>query len=154
MRISKRTIFISFIITLFFLLLFTKELPYYIYKPGHADSLDEMVEVDHGYKGEGDLHLVTVSGAQATPIQYILAKALAYHDIIPIEDARPEGISDEEYMRHQLHLMENSQQASMVVAYRAADEDVMIKHNGIYVIAVIEDMPADGVIQQIGRAHV
>lgn len=146
-RISKRAILYSFIVTIFFVLLITYELPYYIYKPGHADSLEQMVEVENGHMGEGDLHLVTVSGAQATPLQFVLAKFLAYHEIIPIEEARPEGISDEDYMHHQLKMMENSQQSSTIVAYRAANEEVTIEHNGIYIIGVVEDMPAEGVVE-------
>ena len=42
-----------------------------------------------------------------------MASVLPYHDIVPIEDARPDGISDEEYMEYQLKLMENSHQTSI-----------------------------------------
>ncbi|MEI3606740.1 SepM family pheromone-processing serine protease [Pseudogracilibacillus sp. SE30717A] len=147
MRITKRTLVYSFIITLTFFLLFTLDLPYYIYKPGHADSLENMVEIENGYQGKGDLHLVTVSGGQATPIQYILAKFMNYNEIVPIEEARPEGMTDNEYMRHQLMLMENSQQSSTVVAYRAAGKKYSIEYNGIYIIGVVENMPADEVLE-------
>src|SRR5690625_6857709 len=115
MRISKRSIIYSFIFIVAFFFVITFELPYYIYKPGHVDRLDEMIEIENGHEATGDMHLVTISGAQATPIQYLFAKFYTFNEIIPIEDARPEGISDEEYMQYQLQLMENSHQASIAV---------------------------------------
>lgn len=147
MRISKRAVIYSLMISIVFFLLLTFDLPYYIYKPGQADSLENMVEIDNSVEAKGDLHLVTVSGGQATPIGFLLAKIRAFHEIIPIEEARPEGISDDEYMRHQMMLMENSQQSSTVVAYRAAGEAYTIELNGIYIIGVVENMPADGILQ-------
>lgn len=147
MKLTKRTLLYTLVITLTFFLLTTLDLPYYIYKPGHADRLENMVEIEKGFHGKGDLHLVTVSGGQATPIQYLFAKIMDYNEIVPIDEARPEGITDEEYMNHQLMMMENSQQSSTVVAYRAAGKEYSIEYNGVHVIGVVEDMPADGVIE-------
>lgn len=124
------------------LFLIAYELPYYIYKPGHIAELDNIVTVEDRYKSKGTIQLVTVSGAQATPMDYIWSKTLKFHDLVPIGEARPEGITDEEYMYGQLHLMENSQHASTVVAYKAAKKDVKIKYNGIRVMSVIKEMPA------------
>lgn len=151
MRISKRKLFITLIFTLFIFFMVTYDLPYYIYKPGQADQLDDIVQVEDGFKAEGDLHLVTVSGGQATPIQYILAKLLPFHEIVPIEEARPEGITDKEYMHYQLMLMDNSQSSSMVVAYKAANQEVKIENKGIYVMNVVENMPAEGIIEMGDR---
>lgn len=147
MRNSKKLLFGSFLIAICIYLIATYDLPYYVYKPGLANNLETMVAVEEGYSSEGDFHLVTVSGGQASPIQYFAAKYLSFHEIVPIEEARPKGISDEEYMRYQYMLMENSQHASMVVAYEAANKEVEISYNGIYVMNVIEDMPADGIIE-------
>lgn len=129
----------------FFLITF--ELPYYIYKPGHTAELQKIVTVDNGYDSSGKMQLVTVSGAQATPMAYIWAKLLKYHELVPIGEARPEGISDEEYMYRQLHLMENSQHASTVVAYQAAGQEIDIHYEGVHVMSVVEHMPANDVIQ-------
>lgn len=147
MRYSKKALITIAIIFIISFIGVTYELPYYIYKPGQADDLTEMVEVTNGHHGKGDLHLVTVSGGQATPLEYISAKILPFHQIVPINEARPEGISDEEYMQYQLHLMDNSQHSSMVVAYEAAGKEVTIISNGVYVVSVVEKMPADGLIK-------
>lgn len=147
MRLSRMKV-ITF--SLIFIILFagvSYQLPYYIYKPGLADNLTDMVEVENGSLAEGTLHLVTVSGSQATPLSYVLAKMLSYHEIVPLEEARPEGMTDEQYMQHQLFLMENSQHASMVVAYEEADKEVEITSNGVYVMQVVDGMPAEGLIE-------
>lgn len=151
MRISKKTIFYSILSAIIFFVLLTLKLPYYIYKPGEADELSPMVVVESGYSSEGELHLVTVSGGQATPIQYLLAKMSPFQEITTLEEARPQGFTDEEYMRHQLKMMENSQDSSKVVAYKAANRKVDIDFNGVYVIHTIEDMPAADVIEMGDR---
>lgn len=144
MQVSRRHLYILSIVIILSTLLSTFKMPYYIYKPGRADALDSMVEIVGGYESEGDMHLVTVSGMQATPVQYAWAKLYPHHDVVPLDQVRPEGISDEDYRHAQLQLMESSQQAAMVVAYEAAGANITIDYEGIFVVSVIENMPADG----------
>lgn len=151
MRFTKRQLLSLFVVFLIATMLSTYKLPYYIYKPGKADALDSIVDVMDGYQSEGDMHLVTVSGGQATPVQLLTAKLKRYHEILPIEVARPEGMTDEEYMHAQLQMMESSQEASTVVAFEAANEQITIEYNGVYVVAVIEGMPADGKLEMGDR---
>lgn len=132
---------------------FTYEIPYYVYKPGAADPLEEMIVIEEGKESDGDFHLVTVSGAKATPIFYLMGKILPYHEIVPIQEARPDGISDEDYMHLQLKLMESSHHSSTVVAYEAAGEEVEIVHNGVYILEIVENMPAEAVINVGDRIH-
>lgn len=123
------------------------QLPYYIQRPGKADELDPIVQVENGYESEGEMHLVTVSGLQATPIQYIWAKVFPHNEILPIEEVFPEGVNQDDYMHAQLQLMESSQEASTVVAYEAAGEDMTIEYSGVYVVSVVEGMPAEDVLE-------
>lgn len=143
MRFSKRQLLSSFLILVFVLFVSIYQLPYYIYKPGNADELNPIVEVDGGYESVGEMHLVTVSGLRATPFQLITSKLTKYNEVLPLEEVRPAGMSDEDYMRKQLQMMENSQESSVVVAYEAAGKKIDIKYNGIYVVSVIEGMPAE-----------
>lgn len=147
MQVNKRTLFSSFVFILLFFMFMTLKLPFYIYKPGSADKLSEMVEVESGYDYEGELHLVTVSGGQATPLQYVLAKFSTYEEITPLEEALPKDFTEEEYRYYQLKMMDHSKDASKVVAYRAADKHVEIEYNGVYIIKTIKDMPASNVLQ-------
>ncbi|MCG3420475.1 SepM family pheromone-processing serine protease [Oceanobacillus jordanicus] len=144
MKFTKKQIITLIIVVIIAYFIAAFKLPFYIYKPGGADALNPIVSVEEGYQSEGDMHLVTVSGGQATPIQYVWAKLLPHHQILPIEEVRPEGISDDEYMHAQLQMMENSQEASTVVAYEAADKEITIDYNGVYVVSVVEGMPAEG----------
>ncbi len=147
MRLSKKHIIYLVVIVAIAYFLSIYKLPYYIYKPGGADALDPIVSVDNGYSSEGDMHLVTVSGLQATPIQYLWAKVLSYNEILPIDKVFPEGVSQNDYMHAQLQVMENSQEAATVVAYKAADKDITIDYKGVYVVSVVKDMPADGKLE-------
>ncbi|SER96794.1 PDZ domain-containing protein [Gracilibacillus ureilyticus] len=128
-------------------LFFVYELPYYIYKPGSADALNPIVKVEGGYESEGDMHLVTIQGGQATPFYYLMAKLRDYHQVVPIEEVYHDGISQEDFKQMQLMMMESSQEASTVVAYEAAKAEIEIQYNGVYVVSVIEDMPAAKVLQ-------
>src|SRR5690625_7911043 len=109
MRVSRRHLvqFIIGFMIIFFLALY--KLPYYIYSPGSADPLRPIVEVDNGFSSEGDMHLVTVSGMQATPLQLIWAKTRPFHDIMPLVDVRPAGNSDVDYTLSNIQMMTCSQ---------------------------------------------
>src|SRR5699024_9849335 len=41
----------------------------------------------------------------------------------------------------------NSQEASTVAAYQAAGEEITIDYRGVYVVSVIEGMPAEGKLE-------
>ncbi|WP_085508047.1 SepM family pheromone-processing serine protease [Thalassobacillus devorans] len=143
MKLSRRYIITAIITILLALFLGGYRLPFYIYKPGGAEELNPVVQVEGAYDSSGEMHLVTVRGGQATPIQYLLAKIRSYHQIYPIEDIRPEGISESEYMHAQLQMMESSQEAAQVVAYQAADKDIDIQYEGVYVMNLLKGMPAE-----------
>lgn len=142
MRFSRKNLAIYAIAMIIAVFLSVFKLPYYIHKPGSADPLDPIVQVEGGYESTGEMHLMTVRSSIATPVQYVLAKIMPYHDVVPIEDVRPEGVSEEEYRLAQLQMMEDSQMSSKVVAYEAAGADVEVVSEGVYVVAVYEDMPA------------
>ncbi|MFG6119080.1 SepM family pheromone-processing serine protease [Thalassobacillus sp. B23F22_16] len=143
MKLSRRYIITAIITILLALFLGGYRLPFYIYKPGGAEELNPVVQVEGAYDSSGEMHLVTVRGGQATPIQYLLAKVRSYHQIYPIEDIRPEGISESEYYHAQLQMMETSQEAAQVVAYQAADKDIDIQYEGVYVMNLLKGMPAE-----------
>src|SRR5699024_1548784 len=68
MKFTKRHIIALMVVVIIAFTLSMYKLPYYIYKPGGADALDSIVEVEGGHQSAGDMHLVTVSGGQATPV--------------------------------------------------------------------------------------
>lgn len=124
-------------------------LPYYIYRPGTADPLNEVVAVSNrdNQSDTGDFHLVTVRGGQATPIQLLLAQFSDYQDVYELEDVFPEGYDRDDYMTEQLLVMENSQQAATLVAYELAGVDYTVNYEGVYVVNVLDEMPAADVLE-------
>ncbi|WP_212925428.1 SepM family pheromone-processing serine protease [Oceanobacillus sp. J11TS1] len=151
MRLSKQRVIGILVVILIVYLLGAYQLPYYIQKPGGADALDPIVEVENGYSSEGDMHLVTVSGMQATPILYAAALLLPHQEILPIDQVFPEGMSQEDYMAAQLQVMESSQEAATVVAYESAGKDININYRGVYVVATVDGLPADGKLESGDR---
>ncbi|MEW9676577.1 SepM family pheromone-processing serine protease [Lentibacillus sp. L22] len=151
MKFTKRHLLYLLIVIAVAFFLSAYKLPYYIYKPGGADPLNPIVSVEGGYKSAGDMHLVTVRGGQATPIQYVFAKLLPHNQVVPLEEVLPKGIDEEEYYHAQLQMMESSQEASTVVAYKAANKEIHITYNGVYVAGVMKGLPADGKLKMGDR---
>jgi len=147
MKISKRIIAFIFLVIVIVFSLTIYKLPYYVYQPGGVNALTDVVSVDGGYKSEGEIHLVTVSGGQPTIIEYLIASVRSFHEIVPLEQVRPDDMSQEDYLHYQLKLMEGSQHSSVVVAYEAAGKEVNFIDNGIYVMGVIKGMPAENIVK-------
>lgn len=147
MKFTKRRLIFYLVLIIAFYFFATYELPYYIQRPGSTEPLKPIVEVNGGNPSEGEMHLVTVSGMHATPLYYLLAKFLPHNDIKPLHDVIPEGITPEDYMHAQLQVMESSQEASLVVAFEAAERDIEIDYVGVYVVGVVEDMPSYGILE-------
>jgi Lon-like protease len=119
------------------------QLPYYVTKPGMATELDPIIDVESGYKEKGEFMLTTIRMGQANVFSLGWAKLNKYHEILPINHVRREDESDEEYTNRQLFYMEDSQESAISVAYRFANKEVTVKNHGIYVMRILEDMPAE-----------
>lgn len=118
-----------------------------------ADPLNPVVQVESGYEreSEGDFHLVTVRGGRATPIQLAISLFSRYHDVFPMDVVFPEGYDREAYLRGQLLMMENSQEAAVIVAFDQAGIEYDITYEGVYVVDVLEGMPAANVLMMGDR---
>lgn len=143
----KRRISFVVIIGLFLFLTFF-QLPYYVTTPGQALVLSPIIEVEGGYdEEEGSFMLTTVQVGKANVVQYAFAKLNEYHYIYTEDDLRPHGETDEEYHERQLHYMESSQEAAQYVAYSYADKDVQLESKGVYVLDIIDGMPAKNTLK-------
>lgn len=135
---------IILIITLFLTFF---QLPFYISSPGMATELAPIVKVEGGSEERGSFSLTTVRIGKANVVQYAWAKVNDYYEIYPEDYIRPEGETEVEYSNRQLHMMENSKEQATVVAYTKAKKDIDIKYNGVYVMSVIQGMPAEKVLK-------
>lgn len=119
-------------------------LPYYVSKPGMAKELEPIIEVENGFDEEGNFMLTTIRMGKANIYAYAVAKISKYQEIYPIEAVRAKDESDEEYNVRQIHMMDGSKTNAIEVAYKKAKLPVDYQFKGIYVLNIIEDMPADG----------
>jgi Lon-like protease len=123
-------------------------LPFYVTKPGMAKELEPIVKVEGGDKAEGSFRLTTVRMGKANIYSYLLAKWSKYMELYPESMIRNEGESDEEYNVRQLHMMDNSKNSAIKVAYERAHKPFSFDYMGVYVLDVIEGMPAYGELKE------
>ncbi|WP_088838917.1 SepM family pheromone-processing serine protease [Listeria sp. ILCC792] len=118
-------------------------MPYYITKPGSTEKLEPLVEIaGHESELKGSLSLVTIAMANANIYTYGLAKLLPYQEIEKESDVRYENETDEEYNVRQMYMMNESKNNAIQVAYKAAHQKVTVEYDGIYVLSVLENVPA------------
>jgi Lon-like protease len=139
-KVYTRTLIIGSILAI---ILSFIQLPYYVTKPGMAQELEPIIEVEDGYDEEGSFMLTTVRMGKANIYSYLWAKVNDYHYLYPTEEIRREGESDDEYTYRQLHLMENSQESAISIAYEHANKEYDFVNHGVYVVSVVPDMPAE-----------
>ncbi|WP_050181541.1 SepM family pheromone-processing serine protease [Domibacillus robiginosus] len=123
-------------------------LPFYITRPGEAHALNPIVHVNGGDKNDtSTLMLTTIQMGPANIYSYAWASLRDYEEILPKEDVRYEHESEDEFSVRQFHLMDTSQQNAIAVAFKEADKPYSWVYNGIYVLSVFPDMPAEGVLE-------
>lgn len=144
--LKRRFIRIALLIMIIGAALSFVKLPYYITEPGEATELNPLIKVDGGYSEKGSFSLMTVKVGPANPITYLWAKVRPYHEILPEDNFKQKGESDEEYMKRQLQMMRDSQENAMIAAYKRAGKTVSYTSNGVYAMAVVDGMPAKGKI--------
>lgn len=119
-------------------------LPYYVSKPGMAKELEPIVEVEGGNDEKGSFMLTTIRMGKANIYSYAIAKLSKYQELYPEEAIRSKDESEEEYSVRQLHMMDSSKLNAIEVAYKKAGLPVEYQFNGVYVLHVVPNMPADG----------
>ena len=132
-----------FLLALMVLAAFYK-LPYYVSAPGSAEVISDYVEVEQGQKAKGEFMFTTIRMGRANIYSYLWAKVADYHKLYKLEEVRSENETDEEYSVRQLKLMDESQNTAVLNAYKKAGYEAEIITNGIYILHVGEDTPADG----------
>nr|WP_042356657.1 SepM family pheromone-processing serine protease [Bacillus rubiinfantis] len=128
-------------------------LPFYVSKPGMAKELAPIIKVENGYKEDGDFMLTTIRMGRANIYSYLSAKVKKYEEVYPLHAILNEQETEEEYNVRQLQLMASSKLNAIEVAYRKAGLPVNYHYKGIYVMQVMDDMPAEGVLEPGDRVY-
>ena len=108
-----------------------------------AKELQPIIEVENGFGEEGSFMLTTVRMGRANMYSYLIAKWSEYQEIYPLDEIRSEEETDEEYSVRQLYLMDSSKSNAIEVAYKKASIPIDYQYNGVYVLNVVTDMPAE-----------
>ena len=91
-----------------------------------AKELEPIIEVSGGDQAKGSFMLTTVRMGRANIYSYLLAKWDKYQEIYAESSVRVEGETDEEYNVRQLHLMDNSKNHAIKVAYEKAGKNIFL----------------------------
>lgn len=121
---------------------------YLLVRPGSAEDLARFVAVADGDEADtGTFYLVTVTQQNASPLLLLYALADPIVDLQPSRRVLPEGMEPEEYRELMSRWMEESQNLAKVIALRRFGVEVPIESDGVEVVNIAEDSPAQGILQ-------
>ncbi len=125
------------------------KLPYFVEKPGAAESVDGIIHVKNGQKVDGKFMLVYIYEGQANLYQYLWAKYdhNDYTKLIKAQLIKYPDENQDEYALRQQNYMTEAQQTASYVAYKAADKQPSLNKEGVLVLNVISSMPASKVLK-------
>ena len=148
---SRKSIFSKKWLTILFgvliVLLFIPT-PYYLNQPGSIEALAPKVTVEDGTKSEkGSLNLTTVYSIKANNPYIYLYGLVAPHTEIRKEEEVKGNLSDAEYNKLLLHMMDTSKQNAIIASLHEAGKKVEFNYNGIFVAQVLENSKAKSIIE-------
>ena len=116
---------------------------YYVTRPGSAISLGPIIEVEDGKKDEtGSFMLTTVRMGEASIAWYLYAQVSQDAELMPKQLVVSQGENNEDFIRREQAVMDNSQKLAEAVAFRLAGYDVRVENQGVWVMGTLEGMPA------------
>ncbi len=121
------------------------QIDYYIVMPSRAVDLGDIISVDSSVQDdEGSFYLVTVSQKRASPITAAYGMLHPHMDLNPIDNVIPTGMDEKEYRQLLSDNMIESRHLAQVVALRRAGYDVDINSEGVEIVGLTDNAPADG----------
>ncbi|MGJ9381299.1 hypothetical protein CR203_02305 [Salipaludibacillus neizhouensis] len=123
------------------------QLPYYFTVPGEAKVLSDVIEVEDANDYEGTFMLTTIRMGQANTVNYIWSLLSDRRELIPEDQVRPEGETDDQYQHRQIMMMTGSQELAVLVAYEQAGKEAYFENYGVLVSSIIPNMDADGKLE-------
>ena len=123
-------------------------LPYYIYSPGNAESLQPLIQVSGGHKTEkGSFMLTTVYVVYAKNVYDLLyGLSLPDHQLLPVSQVDP-GLTDRQYTQIEDYMMTSSHQSAEIAALQYLKKPVQVHVLGVQVIYVYPSSKAEGLLQ-------
>ncbi len=118
---------------------------YFIVQPSRAVDLSTLIAVENAYidQDTGKLYLVTISQQRASIITAAYGYFHPYMELKAIDTVIPEGMDEDEYRLQLREIMNESQQLAQVVALKRAGYEVDIVSDGVIVVGMLDDAPAE-----------
>ena len=107
-------------------LLFMIELPYSIYTPGGTVNLNDRITVEDAYETEGSFNMAYVSMVRGSIPFLLISYVIPDWDIVAKEDITIEGEDMDDMLARERLSMQESMDAAIINAYRAAGRDIQI----------------------------
>jgi PDZ domain-containing protein len=118
---------------------------YYAFFPGDAMPVSPMVSVEGGAKdAQGRFYMTTISAREANFLIYLYARIDPRVDLKTREEYLPKGMDTVEYSKYLQRLMDESRAAAAVVGLRAMGIDAKLTGEGVRIVEVMLDGPANG----------
>lgn len=144
MKFKKKHFAVAILVLLLSLGLFI-QIDYYIVMPSRAVNLGDIISIDSTDQGdEGSFYLVTVSQKRASPLTAAYGILHPHMDISPIDSVIPTGMDESEYRQLLNDNMIESRHLAQVVALRRAGYDVEINSEGVEIVGLSDNAPAQG----------
>jgi len=124
-------------------------LPYYALSPGPVSDVEDLIEVvdQPTFSPAGDLYMLTVSLQEVNIFEFAHGYFDSSIDLVEREIIRPSDVSPDEFRRANRDAMDDSKDTAISVALQYLGYDVHDAGEGVLVSGVIEDTPADGVLE-------
>jgi len=121
-------------------------LPLFVESPGPARDVVPRIDIDGTttYQPDGRLYFTTVTFFEPTVYGMLRGWLDPAERVVPQEAIIPEGVSEQEYERVNVSLMDQSQIAAVSASLRGLT-DYPVEHGpGVIVYGTVPDSPADG----------
>lgn len=146
---TRKKILFLFFIALFIFLGFYIRFDYYVIMPSRAVDISSLVKIDNPDRDDqGSFYLVTVTQQRAGLFTMLLGSIHPHMDINPAERVIPPGMDESEYRQYLADIMMESRDIAKIVALREVGYDVEIVSDGVEIIGLLEDAPAEGFLQE------
>ena len=127
------------------------KLPYYAMSPGPVEQVANLVTINDvpRYESEGVFYLLTVSlRGEVNPFEWFEARFVDDQiDLVPSEVVRPAGTTEEQVTRSNQEAMNDSIHSAIYVALQRLGYEVKFAGDGVRILEVVADSPADGALQ-------
>lgn len=124
-------------------------IPYYLYFPGEAVPLEQVVTVEAAQPpgGGGRLMMTTVNTLPANGLLALWAFVWPSADLVPVEQVRRSEESAREYALRQKLLMTQAQESAIAAAFRQAGRRLELRQQGMLVLGFANGSQARAALQ-------